>query len=110
MQQLDLWGLLPGAPGGRALRDQRGIAHLNTIASNGGAETVRRYGLEHMRRLASAGGKAKRHKLYSQPRTIETWYGTIEREIPYWPHQPRRRRRKRPVFVRIELEVQDEQS
>lgn len=107
MEQLDLWSLLPGASGGRALRDQRGTDYLLTIASGGGAETVRRYGIEHMRRLASAGGQAKRDKRYTQPRTVETWYGTIEREIPYWPHQPRRRRRKRPVIVRIELgEVQ----
>ena len=107
MKQLDLWGLLPGAPGGRALRDQRGTGYLTTIGSDGGAETVRRYGIEHMRRLASAGGRAKRDKRHTQPRTIETWYGTIEREIHYWPHQARRRRRKRPVIVRIELgEVQ----
>jgi hypothetical protein len=56
-----------------------------------------------MRQLASKGGKAKRDKLYTQPQTIQAWDGLTYRRVPWWPHQPGRRRRRRPVLVRIEL-------
>src|SRR6185436_5237987 len=101
--QLDLFGLLPGAPGGRALRDQYGLGHLNAIGATGGQTTRDRYGLAYMRQLASAGGKAKRTRLYTLPQTITSWDGVRQCRIPYWPRQPHRRRRKRPLLVRIEL-------
>src|SRR5215212_10902661 len=65
--QHDLFGLFPGAPGGRALRDTYGRDHLISIATKGGQTTLERYGKEYMRELASRGGKAKRHKEDTQP-------------------------------------------
>ena len=99
--QHDLFGLFPGAPGGRALRDSYGHDHLVTIASTGGRTTLERYGQDYMRELASRGGKAKRHKDDTQPRTVTHWDGTPERHVPY--HPPRSRRR-RPRIIRIFLD------
>lgn len=104
MEQQDIWGLFPGAAGGRAVRDKRGVNYLNDLARKGGQETVKRYGIEHMRKLARKGGQAKRDKVYTQPATIEEWDGTIVRRVPWYPHQKARKRRKRPVLVKIELE------
>jgi hypothetical protein len=98
--QHDLFGLFPGAPGGRALRDSYGHDHLVTIASTGGRTTLERYGQDYMRELASRGGKAKRRKDDTQPRTVTHWDGTPERHVPY--HPPRSRRR-RPRIIRIFL-------
>ena len=70
--QHDLFGLLRGAPGGRALRDTYGRVYLVTIATKGGQTTLERYGKEYMRELASRGGKAKRHKEDTQPRNVPT--------------------------------------
>ena len=53
--QHDLFGLFPGAPGGRALRDTYGRDHLISIATKGGQTTLERYGKEYMRELASRG-------------------------------------------------------
>ena len=50
--QHDLFGLFPGAPGGRALRDMYGRVYLVTIATKGGQTTLERYGKEYMRELA----------------------------------------------------------
>ena len=99
--QHDLFGLFPGAPGGRALRDTYGRDHLITIASTGGRTTLERYGQDYMRELASRGGKAKRHKEDTQPRTVIHWDGTPERHVPY---RPPRSRRHRPLIVRIFLD------
>jgi hypothetical protein len=51
--QHDLFGLFPGAPGGRARRDAYGHVYLITIATRGGQNTLKRYGREYMRELAS---------------------------------------------------------
>jgi general stress protein YciG len=104
MYQPDIWILLPGVAGGRAVRDMYGQSYLLTIASRGGQATVKRYGNEHMRAIGKRGGEARRKRLYTQPKTIKVWDGSVQRRIPYWPHHKRRQRRKRPVFVRIELE------
>ena len=98
--QHDLFGLFPGAPGGRTLRDTYGRDHLVTIASTGGRTTFDRYGPDYMRELAARGGKAKRHKEDTQPRTVIHWDGTPERHVPYCPPRSRRRR---PLIVRIFL-------
>jgi hypothetical protein len=98
--QHDLFGLFPGAPGGRALRDMYGRDHLVTIAATGGRTTLERYGQDYMRELASRGGKAKRHKEDTQPRTVTHWDGTPERHVPY---RPPRSRRRRPLIIRIFL-------
>jgi hypothetical protein len=98
--QHDLFGLFPGAPGGRALRDTYGRTHLITIARRGGRTTLERYGQDYLRELASRGGQAKRQKEDTQPRTVLHWDGTPERHVPY--RRPRSRR-KRPLIVRIVL-------
>lgn len=100
MEQHDLYSLLPGVAGGRALVAQRGRRHLVEMGTTGGRTTALRYGREYMRELAARGGRAKRHKQYTMPATITAWDGVTYRRVPYWPA---RRRRKRPVFVRIEL-------
>lgn len=98
--QHDLFGLFPGAPGGRALRDAYGRDHMHTIASTGGQTTLKRYGREYMRELASRGGKAKRHKEDTQPRNVTHWDGTPERHVPY---RPKGSRRRRPRIIRFFL-------
>ena len=98
--QHDLFGLFPGAPGGRALRDSYGRDHLVTIARTGGRTTLERYSPDYLRELASRGGTAKRQKDDTQPRTVTQWDGTPERHVPY---RPPRSRRKRPLIVRIVL-------
>jgi hypothetical protein len=90
--QHDLFGLFPGASGGRALRDTYGRVYLVTIATKGGRTTLERYGKAYMRELASHGGKAKRHKEDTQPRNVMHWDGTPERHVPY--RLPRSRRRR----------------
>ena len=101
--QHDLFGLFPGAPGGRALRDMYGHVYLVTIATKGGQTTLERYGREYMRELASRGGKAKRQKEDTQPRNVTHWDGTPERHVPY--RSPRSRRR-RPRIIRFFLSEQ----
>ena len=98
--QHDLFGLFPGAPGGRALRDTYGREYLITIASTGGRTTLERYGKDYMRELASRGGKAKCHKEDTQPRNVTHWDGTPERHVPY---RPPRSRRRRPRIIRFFL-------
>ena len=98
--QRDIFGLFPGAPGGRALRDRYGRDYLITIATKGGRTTLERYGKDYMRELASRGGKAKRHKEDTQPRNVTHGDGTPERHVPY---RPPRSRRRRPRIIRFFL-------
>jgi len=100
--QHSLAELQRGSAGGRALAAQRGTSYLRQLAATGGRTTVRLYGLDHMRQLAAAGGREKRRRVYTWPRTIHPWYGGTERRVPYWPSRATRRR-KRPIFVRIEV-------
>lgn len=104
MQQSKLSDLLPGSAGGRRLVELRGRDHLVKLGASGGRSTARRHGVEYMRQLGASGGRAKRRRQYMTPATIKSWDGVIYRRIPYWPHQPQRRRRRRPVFVRVELD------
>jgi hypothetical protein len=101
--QQSLFDLVPGSPGGRALAGLRGPAYFRERGSRGGCTTVHRYGRVHMRQLASAGGRERRRRLYSWPITIIACASVIERRIPYWPAHSTRRRR-RPVFVYIEVQ------
>jgi len=55
--QHDLFGLFPGAPGGRTLRDTYGRDHLVTIASTDGRTTLDRAGVSKAA-LARAAGKS----------------------------------------------------
>jgi hypothetical protein len=106
LEQRDLWGLLPGAAGGRALRDRRGAGYFGVLGTIGGRATVARYGVEHMRELARRSVASRRRRRNTLPRTVqyvEIGQVVTERVIPWWPHQPRRRHRKSPILVRIEL-------
>jgi len=105
MEQSDIWELFPSGAGGRAVRDSRGEEYLLSIASKGGQSTVKRYGSEHMRSIGRRGGQAKWKKVYSVPATVKVWDNTIVRRVPWWPHQKNRQRRKKPILVRIELDV-----
>ena len=98
--QHDLFGLFPGTPGGRALRDTYGRDYLITIATKGGRTTLERYGKDYMRELASRGGKAKRHKEDTQPRNVTHWDGSPARHVPY---RPPRSRRRRALIIRFFL-------
>ena len=106
LEQRDLWGLLPGAAGGRALRDRHGPDYFGTLAAAGGRATVARYGRAHMRELARRAAASRRQRRDTQPRTVqsvEVGLVVTERIVPWWPHDPRRQRRKTPVLVRIEV-------
>ncbi len=99
--QLDFFALLPGAAGGRALFAQRGSEHFRQLAQRSALRPPQ--ARQEAAYKASATRKYRRYKL---PRTrvfVELDELVTERIVPYWPHQPYRRRRKRPVFVRIEL-------
>jgi hypothetical protein len=103
VEQKDLWGLLPGVAGGQELRRRKGSAYFAELGQRGGITTRDRYGIDYLKELAHRGGEATRRKYHSQPRTVQPWYGDIERRIPYWPPRATKRR-KRPIYVRIELE------
>jgi hypothetical protein len=90
--QNDLFGLFPGAAGGRATRDRYGHVYLRDIGQRGGTTTRDRYGLDYLRELARRGGIAKRVKEDTVPRTVEHWDGTQRRLVPYRPAHSRRRR------------------
>jgi hypothetical protein len=90
--QNDLFGLFPGAAGGRATRDRYGHVYLRDLGQRGGTTTRDRYGLDYLRELARRGGIAKRIKEDTVPRTIEHWDGTQRRLVPYRPPHSRRRR------------------
>jgi len=101
--QLDFFGLLPGAAGGRALRTLKGKEYFADLAHKAAQKQPDGY----MRDLGRRGGEERRRRLYTHPRTVSytiAGYRITERVVPWWPHQNRRQRRKRPVFVRIELE------
>ncbi len=104
-QQHDLFGLFPGAPGGRALRDQRGIEYLAAIGATGGQTTYQRHGREHMSRIGAAGRAARRIRRITQPQTLLFFsesYTEIIRIVPYWPPRSTQRRRH-PGYVVIYL-------
>jgi hypothetical protein len=102
-EQRELRDLLPGATGGRALRRLKGRDYFVKLGERGGRTTRDRYGKEYLKELAHRGGEATRKRYHCQVRTVQPWYGGIERRIPYWPPQSTKRR-KRPLYIRIELD------
>jgi hypothetical protein len=98
--QLDFFNLLPGFAGGRSLYKQRGPEHFRQLAYASANRP------EYARKQAARNAALTRlRRLYTVPRT-EVWEGhgmrLVERVIPWWPHWATRRR-KRPIYVRIEL-------
>jgi hypothetical protein len=99
--QLDFFSLLPGSAGGRALRDRKGSEYFSELARNAAARKTR----EERQAIHQKGVAERLRRLYSIPRTEiyeELEDLVVERIIPYWSHR-RTKRRRRPVFVRIEL-------
>lgn len=100
--QLDFFGLLPGVAGGRKLRALRSNDYFAEPARSGAAQRSK----EQRQLLARKSACERRRRLYTTPRTVsyvEAGFLITERIVPWWPHQNNRQRRKRPVFVRIEL-------
>ena len=107
VEQKGLWELSPGVAGGRELVRLKGRDYFVELGERGGTTTRDRYGTDYLRELAQRGGEANRKRYHSQPRTVHPWYGGIERRIPYWPPQATERR-KRPLYIRIEIEHQEQ--
>jgi hypothetical protein len=103
LEQRELWELLPGAPGGQELKRRKGREYFAELGRRGGATTRDRYGVDYLKDLAQRGGEANRKRYHTTPRTVHPWYGGVERSIPYWP-PTMTKRRKRPVYVRVELD------
>ena len=101
--QLDFFGLLPGAAGGRALRAIKGADYFAELARAAAQHRTDEQRQEISRKSMSE----RRRRLYHIPRTVqylELDERVTERIVPWWPHHKNRQHRKRPVFVRIELE------
>src|SRR5689334_10016073 len=101
--QLDFFGLLPGAAGGRALRALKSNNYFAELARR--ADTRRTDAQRQA--IAQRSAYERRRRLYHIPRTVQYYELdelVTERIVPWWPHQKNRQRRKRPVFIRIELE------
>jgi len=102
--QLDFFDFLPGYAGGRSLYNQRGSEHFRQMAWASAQRP------ESERKQAARNGALTRlRRLSTVPRT-EVWEGhgmrLVERVVPWWPHWATKRR-KRPIYVRIEIECRD---
>ena len=100
--QLDFFHLLPGSAGGRALRALKGSDYFADLARNAAANRSK----EERQEISKKSTCERQRRLFHIPRTIrylELDEVVTERIVPWWPHQKKRQRRKRPVFVRIEL-------
>jgi hypothetical protein len=107
IEQRELWELLPGAAGGQELRRRKGRDYFAQLGARGGTTTRDRYGVDYLKELAQRGGEANRQRYHTLPRTVQPWYGGVERRIPYWP-PTMTKRRKRPIYIRVELEGEQE--
>ena|SRR5689334_14969947 len=108
-QQRELRDLVPGTAGGKALRRLKGREYFVELGRRGGKTTRDRYGVGYLREIAKRGGEALRRLYHRQPKTIHPWYGGKERVVPYWPAMATTRR-KRPIYMRIELEPPSEEE
>jgi hypothetical protein len=99
--QTDFFDLLPGFAGGRSLVKQRGPEYFRTLAyiSANRPESERK-------RSAQEAALTRLRRLFTVPRT-EVYEGhgmrLVERIVPWFPHWATKRR-KRPIYVRIEIE------
>lgn len=101
--QLSFFSLLPGSAGGRALRAVRGNDYFSTLAQTAAQNRT----AQERQELARKSAQERQRRRHSSPRTvsyIEAGFRVVERVVPWWPHQTNRQRRKRPIFVRIEVE------
>lgn len=105
--QTDLYQLMRGVAGGRALRDKYGTDYMAQLGRAGGRATVARYGRSYMATLGERGRAARRLRRDTLPITIRHWDGYLYRRIPFWPAPGTMfysRRRRRPILIWIELE------
>jgi len=100
--QTDLFSLLPGVNGGRALVAAHGREHMQAIGRRGGSATRDRYGIAYLRELGRIGRQVRRDRAKHQIRLVRFPDGERQRIIPYFPAS---RRRKRPIRVRFTLET-----
>lgn len=101
--QLSFFSLLPGSAGGRALRALCSEDYFATLAHTAAQNRT----AQERQELAVKSAKERQRRRYYSPHTvsyIEAGFRVVERVVPWWPHQPNRQRRKRPIFVRIEIE------
>lgn len=108
--QTKLFSLFPGSAGGRALAERRGAGYLADLGRTGGLSTRDRYGRDRFAELGRASGAARRLRRDSLPRTVQRLDGTAARVIPWQPHRESSEyspRRRRPVFVLVELGAGD---
>lgn len=109
--QHELRECLPGSPGGRALKAQRGSQHFADIGKAGGSTTVERYGRKHMQELGRRSAEKRRWKRFKGPFTRRNWFPlltVIERIVPWWPHHKNRQSRKYPVLVITDSYIEGE--
>jgi hypothetical protein len=97
--QLELWSLLPGSAGGRALKEKRGTKYFRQIGKRGGEATREKYGVEYLRHQVGEARRERLRRLRVEPRTIY-YFGDQVRIVPYWPENAHPNR-KHPLYVRI---------
>jgi hypothetical protein len=98
--QLDFFEFLPGYAGGRSLYKQRGPEHFRQLGYLSAGRTE-----EERKEAAQRGAVTRLRRLYTVPRTeVYQAHGMrlVERVVPWFPHWATRRR-KRPIYVRIEI-------
>ena len=105
--QADLFSLLPGVKGGRALTNQRGRSYMQAIGRAGGIATRDRYGVAYLRELGRIGRQVRRDRHNHSIRVIEFLPGIYYKVIPYFPTS---HRRKHPMLVCFYLSDAEEES
>jgi len=98
--QADLFSLMPGVKGGRAVVQQRGLTHMQAIGRLGGTATRDRHGVSYLCELGRIGRQIQRDRRNRMMRLIEFLPGISYKVIPYFPVG---RRRKHPIWVRFFL-------
>lgn len=97
-RQADLFSLLPGVRGGRALVEQHGRDHMRSIGRRGGAATRDHYGVGYLRELGRIGRQVRRDLARHRIRFLRFADGEQQKLVPYLPATSRRRR---PIWVRF---------
>lgn len=98
--QTDLFSLMPGVQGGRALATQRGSTYMQELGRIGGTTTRDRHGTAYFREIGRMGRQAWRDRAYRRIRVFDFAPGERHKIIPYIPVGSRR---KRPIWVRFVL-------
>jgi hypothetical protein len=105
VRQTDLFSLLPGVSGGRALVQQHGRDHMQVIGQRGGAATRDRYGVGYLRELGRIGRQVRRDLARHRIRFMRFADGEQQKLVPYLPAKSRR---TRPIWVRFVIREGEE--